>query len=134
MIKNLATKPKESKFAAEGGGGQCNGGPQLPTEAELRLLQDLQRAVNKSTKTIDAQPNKDNQKLLAMGNRQGELRNLLGQTLEKASRGEVKLGPSRTTATSFPKKPRSKTWRTRNWTRTCSTECRTRRRTRPRPA
>jgi hypothetical protein len=93
MIKNLATKPKESKFAADGGGGQCNGGPQLPTEAELRLLQDLQRAVNKSTKTIDAQPNKDNQKLLSMGNRQGELRNLLGQTLEKASRGEVKLGP-----------------------------------------
>ncbi len=95
MIRNLAIKPKESKFAQDGGGGggQCNGGPQLPTEAELRLLQDLQRAVNKSTKTIDAQPNKDKPKLMALGNRQGELRNLLDETLQKASRGQMKLGP-----------------------------------------
>jgi len=95
MIRNLATKPKESKFAQDGGGGggQSNPGPQLPTEAELRLLQDLQRAVNKSTKTIDAQPEKDKPKLLALGNRQGELRNLLDQTLQNASRGEMKLGP-----------------------------------------
>ena len=59
MIKNLAVKPKESKFAAEGGGGGGgggNGGPQLPTEAELRLLKSLQEAVNKSTKRIDEQP------------------------------------------------------------------------------
>jgi hypothetical protein len=97
MIRNLAIKPKESKFAAEGGGGggggQAGGGPQLPTEAELRLLQDLQRAVNKSTKTIDAQPNKDKNRLMALGNRQGEMRQLLDDTLQKASRGEIKLGP-----------------------------------------
>lgn len=95
MIRNLAVKPKESKFAAEGGGtgGGGQGGPQLPTEAELRLLQDLQRAVNKSTRTIDAQPEKDKNKLLALGNRQGEMRNLLDDTLQKASQGQIKLGP-----------------------------------------
>jgi hypothetical protein len=98
MIRNLAIKPAESKFAQDsnsggGGGGQSNGGPQLPTEAELRLLQDLQKAVNKSTKTIDAQPQKDKEKLLALGNRQGELRNLLDDTLQKASRGQIKLSP-----------------------------------------
>jgi hypothetical protein len=64
----------------------------LPTEAELRLLQDLQKAVNKSTATIDALPTKDKVKLLSLGNRQGELRNLLDQTLQKASKGKIKLG------------------------------------------
>ena len=98
MIRNLAIKPNESKFAQDssGGGsgsGQSNGGPQLPTEAELKLLQDLQRTVNKSTQKIDALPEKDKQKLLALGNRQGELRNLLDETLKKASRGQIKLSP-----------------------------------------
>ncbi|HMB95918.1 MAG TPA: hypothetical protein VKK61_07765, partial [Tepidisphaeraceae bacterium] len=98
MICNLAIKPMESKFAQDAGGGvsgsgQSNGGPKLPTEAELRLLQDLQKAVNKSTQTIDSQPQKDKPKLMALGNRQGELRNLLDQTLQKASRGQIKLGP-----------------------------------------
>jgi hypothetical protein len=97
MIKNLAIKPPERRFEERenGGGGDGGGqqGPKLPTEAELKLLQDLQRAVNKSTKTIDAQPKKDNQKLLALGNRQGELRNLLDETLKKASGGQTKLRP-----------------------------------------
>ncbi len=96
MIRNLAVKPKESKFAADAGGGAGGGGssgPQLPTEAELRLLQDLQRAVNKSTRTIDAQPEKDKHKLLALGNRQGEMRNLLDDLLQKSSQGQLKLGP-----------------------------------------
>jgi hypothetical protein len=76
MIKNLAIKPLERKFESPkggGGGGQCS--PKLPTEAELRLLKDLQLAVNKSTKTIDAEQVKDKPKLVALGNRQGELRN-----------------------------------------------------------
>ncbi|MGB7161222.1 MAG: hypothetical protein WBD40_24395 [Tepidisphaeraceae bacterium] len=94
MIKNLAIKPLERKFESRGGGGgggQC--APKLPTEAELRLLKDLQLAVNKSTKTIDAEKVKDQPKLLALGSRQGELRSLLDETLQKASGGEVKLGP-----------------------------------------
>ena len=65
----------------------------LPTESELRLLKDLQLAINKSTKTIDAEKVKDQPKLLALGNRQGELRNLLDETIKKASQGKQQLGP-----------------------------------------
>jgi hypothetical protein len=97
MIRNLATKPKESEFAqdAQGGGGQGQQqqGPKLPTEAELRLLQDLQKAVNKNTEVVDAQKDKDKERLVALGERQSALRNLLDETLQKASQGQIKLGP-----------------------------------------
>jgi hypothetical protein len=96
MIRNLATKPKESKFAAEGSSGGSSGksgAPPMPSEAELRLLKDLQRSVNANTKTADAQATKDKPELLALGTREGELRGLLDQLLQKASKGELKLGP-----------------------------------------
>jgi len=61
MIRNLAVKPPEDKFEQAGGGGGGGGGAggtPLPPEAELRLLKDLQVAVNKSTKAIaDAKKN-----------------------------------------------------------------------------
>jgi hypothetical protein len=56
-------------------------------------MKELQLAINKSTKTIDEQPKKDEHKLLGLGNRQGELRTLLDELLTKASNGELKLGP-----------------------------------------
>ncbi|HEV2296422.1 MAG TPA: DUF4175 family protein [Tepidisphaeraceae bacterium] len=96
MIRNLAIKPMERQFESRGGGGGGGGGecpPMLPTESELRLLKDLQLAINKSTKTIDAEKVKDQPKLVALGNRQGELRSLLDETIKKASNGAVKLGP-----------------------------------------
>jgi hypothetical protein len=104
MIRNLATKPKESKFAADSGGGGGSGSssaPPMPTEAELRLLKDLQRSINTNTKVADAQlqkdagqnTEKDKSQVLALGTREGELRGLLDQTLQKASKGELKLGP-----------------------------------------
>ena len=96
MIDNLAEHPVQSKFAQDGGGGGGQGqqqGPRLPTEAELRLLKAFQQAVNTETKALAAQKEKDKPGLLATGNRQGELRNLLGQLLDKASQGQVKLGP-----------------------------------------
>src|SRR5205085_2647035 len=66
MIRNLAIKPPEKKFEARGGGGGGGGGgsdaPKLPGEAELGLLKALQQAVNKSTKVVDAQPQKDKPK------------------------------------------------------------------------
>jgi hypothetical protein len=103
MIRNLATKPKESKFAAEGGGGECKGGtPPMPAEAELRLLKALQQAVNTNTKTAAAQPAKDMPELLALGTRQGELRGLLDQLLEKSSGGQLKLGPEPDPSTQLP--------------------------------
>src|SRR5688500_4186898 len=93
MIKNLAIKPLERKFESPKGGGGGGGTCPMPTEAEPRLLKDLQLAINKSTKTIDGEKVKDKPKLLALGNRQGELRNLLDETIKKASKGEQKLGP-----------------------------------------
>jgi hypothetical protein len=96
MIDNLKETPRQSKFAQDGGGGGGNGQPKakLPTEAELRLMKALQEAVNRDTKTQgELKDNKDKPKLLALGNRQGELRDLLGQLLEKSSNGEVKFGP-----------------------------------------
>jgi hypothetical protein len=91
MIRNLAVKPLQKEFENPqgGGGGACK--PGLPSEAELRLLKELQIAINRSTKTIDAEPNPDKPKLVGLGNRQGELRDLLNQLLEKSSQGQIKL-------------------------------------------
>ena len=92
MIRNLAIKPLEREFNTPpqaGGGGACK--PRLPSEAELRLLKELQIAINRSTKAIDAEPNPDKPKLVGLGNRQGELRDLLNTLLEKNSNGEIKL-------------------------------------------
>jgi hypothetical protein len=95
MIRDLAIKPIVSQFAQHDSGGGGGGGKTapMPTEAELRLLKDFQLAVNDATKTIDAQPKKDKAKLMALGGRQGEMRNLLDQLLQKASGGQMKLGP-----------------------------------------
>src|SRR5262249_524848 len=99
MIENLKVTPPEDKdkFAhkqGNNGAGQGQAGQQkqqLPGEAELRLLKDLQLAVNKSTQKIDVEAVKnkakgddkaqkqDTQKLASLGGRQGELRNVLDQ-------------------------------------------------------
>ena len=95
MIDNLVEKPKQSKFAGRGG-GQCKGGVRMPTETELRLLKGLQQAVNKNTTVIDQRPKKEDAEkraLVDLGGRQGELRDLLDQLMQKASEGKVKLGP-----------------------------------------
>lgn len=98
MIKHLEIKQLDKKFEQRnqgggggGGGGEC--GPKLPTEAELRLLKDLQKAINNSTRKIDGEKPKDEPKLLALGGRQGELRNLLDQMIQKTSQGQAKLRP-----------------------------------------
>ena len=96
MIRNLATKPKKSDFHAGGGGGGGGGQPPkkpLPTEAELRLLKELQIAINNATKQQNAQPKPDKPRLVSLGGRQGEMRNLLDRLLQKASEGKVKLDP-----------------------------------------
>jgi hypothetical protein len=96
MIKNLAVKPLDKKFEQRdsgGGGGGGDGAPPLPPEAELRLLRALQDSVNSGTKELAGQPEKDKAAIAQLGNRQGELRNLLDQVFQKSSRGQVKLGP-----------------------------------------
>ena len=99
MIKNLEEKPPEPKKfenAANGGqqGQQGKGqqqGPKMPTEIELKLLKSLQQAVNASTTKIAAAPNPDGERLISLGGRQGDLRNLLDNLLKKASQGKMQL-------------------------------------------
>jgi HAMP domain-containing protein/uncharacterized protein YwqG len=96
MIKDLATKPEQSEFAQHsggGGGGGGGGGSGMPTEAELRLMKDLQIAENDATKDIAQQPNPLKADFISLGNRQGDLRNLLDQLLRKASQNQSKLPP-----------------------------------------
>jgi hypothetical protein len=97
MIDSLKVKPREREFnerQRNAGGGQ-SGQPKvrMPGEAELQLLKALQVAVNKSTKIIDEQKDKDKEKLLSLGGRQGEMRDLLDKMIQRASQGKVKLGP-----------------------------------------
>ena len=94
MIDSLAIKPKESEFAERqggGGGGKGNGGPHMPPEAELRLTKSLQQAIDRATVKINAADAKDPQALLALGGRQGDLRQVFSQLLQKSS--GIKLGP-----------------------------------------
>lgn len=96
MIDSLAVKPQQKEFADRNkGGGKGGGGNKvrMPSEAELRLLKALQQAVNNSTVKIDALKDKDKNKLLALGGRQGELRDLFDKMIQKATQGKVKLGP-----------------------------------------
>lgn len=97
MIDSLAVKPKQKEFEDRNKAGKSGGGGnkvRMPGEAELRLLKALQQAVNNSTVKIDADKTreKDKDKLLALGGRQGELRDLLDKMIQKATQGKVKLG------------------------------------------
>jgi hypothetical protein len=98
MIDSLKAKPKQSQFASPrnpsgGSSGGQGGPPPLPPEAELRLLKQLQLAVNKSTTTINDQGNPQEPALVALGQRQAKLRNLLDELLQNSSHGKVKLAP-----------------------------------------
>lgn len=103
MIENLKKKQQDKRFAQRqnGGGGGGQPGqkppPRMPTEAELKLLRDLQVGVNDTTKEVeqlikDAGGKKDVQRLAGLGGRQGEMRNLLDQLIQEASKGQIKLG------------------------------------------
>ncbi|MBV8782325.1 MAG: hypothetical protein JO353_13090 [Phycisphaerae bacterium] len=97
MIRNLAIKPKVSQFATDSGGGSGSGSgggaPPLPPEVELRLLKELQKQINAQTKSLDATGKTDAPRAMAIGTRQGDIRNLLSQLLEKSSHGQLQLGP-----------------------------------------
>jgi hypothetical protein len=108
MIDSLKVKPQQKEFHERnnGGGGSGQAKVRMPGEAELRLLKALQQAVNNSTTKIDAEPNKDKPKLLALGGRQGELRTLLDQMVQKASGGQVKLAPEPDNKDQLPEEAR----------------------------
>jgi Domain of unknown function (DUF4175) len=100
MIKNLEIKPKQSQFSnprenagGAGGQGQQQRAPRLPPEAEIRLIQDMQRMLNDDTKDADSAQPLDKPTVLDLGKRQGDLRNLLDNILKKTSDGQTTLGP-----------------------------------------
>lgn len=98
MIDNLSQQPPDQKFeqADSSGAGGGSGGqqkPQIPTEAELKMLKSLQQAIHRSTIRVETEAPQDKPRLLSLGNRQGELRNLLDQLIQKASQGNLKLDP-----------------------------------------
>lgn len=99
MIDSLKQEKDQSEFAQKpnggGGGGGGGGGSKLPTEAELRLLKALQLAINKNTTKTNELPKDQQDKvaLVNLGNRQGQLRNLLDQLLKQATRGKEGLKP-----------------------------------------
>jgi hypothetical protein len=93
MIDSLEVKPKEIPFAQKGGGSGQSKNSGLPTEAELRLEKALQQAVNKATLTISQKAGNNDPALVSLGDRQEQLRNVLDQLIQKASRGRNKLGP-----------------------------------------
>jgi hypothetical protein len=97
MIRDLQPKPEESEFAQEsdpkGGGGGGGKQPSMPTEAELRLIKDLQIAENGLTQTIAAQAKPEKSDMTALAVRQGDLRGLLDRLIQKASKNKSKLPP-----------------------------------------
>src|SRR5688572_16994042 len=97
MIDNLkVTPPQPDRFASRGGGGGGGGKPpppRMPTEAELRLLKAFQLGVNKATEAIHAANKKNPADTLALGGRQGEMRNLFDELLKQATQGKLQLGP-----------------------------------------
>jgi hypothetical protein len=101
MIKNLAMRPRQSQFSNPRNGGAQGQGqgqgqqqpPHLPPEAEIRLIQDMQKMLNEDTKDADAAVPQSKQAVLDLGKRQGDLRKLLDDILTKSSEGKVTLGP-----------------------------------------
>jgi hypothetical protein len=65
----------------------------MPADAELRLLRDLQVAINKNTDVLNKLPTPDEHRLISLGHREGSVRSLFDQMIQKATRGKIKLNP-----------------------------------------
>jgi hypothetical protein len=81
----------------------------MPSEAEFRLMKDLQLAENNATLELSKQPNPEKSDLASLGNRQGDLRNLLDKLLQKASKGQAKLPPEPDNRDQLPEEAAGKT-------------------------
>lgn len=109
IIRSLAVEPEKSEFAnrpSGGGGGKGNAKPQLPSEAELRLMKQFEQALKTQTADSDQQ-HAAAPKLSALGQRQQQLRGLLDQLLQKSSHGQNKLGPQPPNKNILPEEKKS---------------------------
>lgn len=105
MIGSLKVQPREERFekrsqGGDQGGGQGGGqGPTLPPEAELRLIRQLQQAVNDATVELAEEADGDAAAIEKLGGeidsvarQQGDLRDVLDKMLQQYSQGKIKLG------------------------------------------
>jgi hypothetical protein len=95
-LKQLPPPHKDFEDKAGGGSGSGSGGkpkPHMPTDAELRLLKDLQLGINKNTMILDKMADKDNQRITALGTREGDIRGLFDKMVQGATKGKLKLNP-----------------------------------------
>ena len=86
MIDSLVTKKRKSEFEqrqAGGGGGGGSKKPKMPSEVELRLLKKNQEAVNDGTIEQAKNKKKDKEELLALGDRQHEIRGVFDKLPEE---------------------------------------------------
>ena len=140
MIRDLATKPEESKFAQHddgGGGGGGGGGRGLGHAHRKRsfgLIKDLQIAENDATTTIAKQQQQAKSGFdVTPGNRQGDLRNLMETSFcrKARQRSSRSCRPNRTTAITCRKNrprmrmPSRRRLTIRNWIRICWAPART---------
>lgn len=111
LIDSLEVKPHENRFESGGGsqGGQGQGQqpPRMPTEAELRLLRALQVDINESTIEIDNQRRENpeikiDEPLVDVASEQSALRRVLDEMLTNSSQGKIKLGPEKTNVEAMP--------------------------------
>jgi hypothetical protein len=100
LIRDLKLKPKKPEFEDQpkkknsgGAGGGPPSPPDMPTEAEFRLLKDLQVAENTATIAAAKQAVPDKAVFGALAKRQGDLRDILDQLIRKATKGKAKLPP-----------------------------------------
>jgi hypothetical protein len=107
MIKNLAMRPRQSQYnnprnSGAGAGQGQQQAPRLPPEAEIRLIQDMQRMLNDDTKDAAAAKPQLKATALDLGKRQGDLRKMLDDLLKKSSQGKVTLGPEPENKSTLP--------------------------------
>ncbi|MEL7238070.1 MAG: hypothetical protein AAGK78_04345, partial [Planctomycetota bacterium] len=82
ILEALTIEQRPDRFdrnssGGQGGGGGEGGGTPVPTEAELKMVQQLQRLVNDATKLADEQQPRDTDELDAIAEEQKQLRDLL---------------------------------------------------------
>jgi hypothetical protein len=107
MIDNLVLKPKKappgSPIENEGKGTPPPpGAPQMPSEAEFRLMKDLQLQENATTIALSKQSSPAQADFVEAGHHQGELRDLLDKLIQKASKGKARLRPDTDTSQHLP--------------------------------
>ena len=110
MVRAMDIKPPdpkdfEDRASASGGSGSGSKGPKLPSEAEMRLLREMQAIVNDETKLVESLRQKDDQTERAAkeaAELQRSVRQALADSIKMASSGQAELPPEPDVARLLP--------------------------------